>query len=597
MTVMQQIAPGGTLAEAIARVGTLYPEHGYTFQDNAGVERHYPFPELERATARRAAALQAMGLKKGDRLGLILTEPEDFILSFFGAVRVGIVPVPLYPPLALGDLDGYIDRLARILHTAGARELLVNEAFKHVLWSVVDRVEGLRRLTYIERVRDEGGTPDYPEITRDDLCFLQYTSGSTSDPKGVMVTHGSLEANVAGIMGDHGLRLDTEKDVAVSWLPLYHDMGLIGFVISPIYYAINTIHIPTLRFLKRPKVWLETLHARRGSVTFAPPFALPLVVRRATPADLERWDLSCLRIVGCGAEPISPEGVRQFVETFSTHTGMSPDVVLPAYGMAEATLAIALHTPSTPVRFKVVDGDAFQATGEALEAQEDASAPLEHVGCGSTFPGHEIGIFSETGERLDEGREGEVCFRGPSVMPGYFNNPQATADTFRGEWLRTGDLGYLLDREVFVTGRLKDLIICNGRNYHPQSIEWPIAMIDGVRPGNVVAFSRPGKETEEVVIALEKKPHATEALADAVRDVVRTELGLVVADVVLLEPGQLPKTSSGKLQRRKTRQAYLDGTLQRSGSRVAGSNADKITLARHVARSTWSRVKNRLLGR
>lgn len=596
--VIDEVAPEGTLAHAIKRVAEMYPQRGYTFLNNLGEERYYSFPDLEEATAHRAAAIQSLGLKKGDRMGLILTDPEDFVISFLGAVRAGVVAVPLYPPLGLGDLDGFIARLIGILSTAGAKELLVNESFKHILWSVVDKVDGLERLSYIERIREFKGEANYPEITPEDLCFLQYTSGSTADPKGVIATHATLWANVAGFLGTGCLKADNTTDVAVSWLPLFHDMGLIGFVISPIFFGISTVFIPTLRFLKRPTSWLDTVHKHRGSITFVPPFALSLINKRVKPQHLETWDLSCIRVLGCGAEPISMETVREFEDIFSEHCKLSSTAMNPAYGMAETMLGLALEDPEKEIRSRRVDGDVFQATGEAVIAAEDCENPQEHVGCGRTFPEHEVRIFSEDGEPVEDGWEGEICFRGPCVMPGYYNNPEATAEAFRDGWLRTGDLGYISEGDVFVTGRLKDLIITNGRNYHPHAIEWPVVNVDGVRPGNVVAFSRPGRETEEIVVALERRQSGdAETIAGRVKELVRSELGLVVSDVVVLEAGQLPKTSSGKLQRRKTRQMYLDGSLEKKGSRAAGSSADKATLAKHVVSSTWSRFKNTVIKR
>ncbi|TVR02129.1 MAG: fatty acyl-AMP ligase [Deltaproteobacteria bacterium] len=592
MSTHDKIAPNGTLAEALANVGRYWPEHGYTFQDLTGKETHYPFPELDRVTAARAHALQELGLGKGDRMGLVLIEPEDFVVTFLGAVRAGIIPVPLYPPVALGDLDNYVDKITSILTTAGATELVVSEKLKNLLWSLVDKVPSLKRLSYVERLEGDADKATFPEIGPDDICFLQYTSGSTSTPKGVIVTHGNLYANCKGIMGP-GLEMDASRDVAVSWLPLYHDMGLIGFVISPLYWGVPSVFIPTLRFLKRPNCWMETIHAKGATSTFAPPFALGLAVRRSRPADLERWDLSRLRFVGVGAEPISASVVRQFTDHFHEHCGMRREAVLPAYGMAEATLAIGLKPVDEVFRTRVVDKEVFQAEGRAIPA-ESGRETLEHVACGGWFPEHDVAVMDADGTVLPEGREGELCFRGPSVAPGYFGNPEATAEAFRDGWLHTGDLGYVLDGNVYVTGRMKDLIIVNGRNYHPQSIEWPVAAIEGVRPGNVVAFSIPGETTEEVVIALEARPERPEDLAARVADTVKDHFSLSVKEVVVLEAGQLPKTSSGKLQRRRTRDLYLQRKLGRSGNRSAGATGDKVNLARHMASSLITRVKHRL---
>lgn len=585
-----------TIAEAIANVGTAQPQNGFVFQDSKGEERRYDFPEIEVETARRAAGLQALGLEKGDRFGLIVIEPEDFVLDFLAALRVGVLPVPLYPPLSMSSLDAYADRTALILETSKAKVLVASEKLQNVLWGLVDRVSTLEKLVRAEQLGLADGTPVYPEIVPEDLAFLQYTSGSTSDPKGVMVTHGSLIANVNGIMGPDGMDMDPAVDKGVSWLPLYHDMGLIGFVMAPIVWGVEVIFIPTMRFIRRPRVWMDTIHRHRATSTFAPNFAYALITRRCKESDLSGWDLSCLKACGCGAEPIHPETMRAFTETFSKGAKMPVNAVLPAYGMAEATLAIAIKNVDDTMRTLVIDAQAFEDEGVAKAPENDDTTVIEHVCCGKPFPGHEVAAFSD-GARLPEGVEGELCVRGPSVTPGYYDNEDATASTFVDGWLHTGDLGYLVDGEIVITGRLKDLIIFNGRNIHPQSVEWVAAEIDGVRKGNAVAFSRPGASSEELIVTLETRAQDEEALIKAVKQAVQRELSLTLSEVVCLKPGTLPKTSSGKLQRRKTRQQFLNGSLGTEGSRAMGGNADKVTLAKHVAKSLWSRAKARVLAK
>ncbi len=578
-----------TVAAAIAEVGTHYPEHDFVFQDLRGEETAYTFVEIERNTARRCAALQTLGLEKGDRFGLIVIEPEDFVLTFLAALRIGVVPVPLYPPLSFGNLDAYVERTAKVLTSADATLLVASSKLKTVLWGLVDQVPSLERVLQVETLRDAQGTPDFPEITPADLAFLQYTSGSTADPKGVMVTHGSLVANSKGIITE-GLQLDPDAgDKGVSWLPLYHDMGLIGFVIAPICHAIPVVFIPTLRFIKRPSVWLDTVHRHRGTASFAPNFAYALAARRVKPSDLERWDLSCLKVLGCGAEPIQPETMRSFTDMFHEHCDLPTTSIMPAYGMAEATLAITLKPSHEPMQTLVVDADTFAEDGRVVEPSE-GRAYTEHVSCGVPFVGHELRIIDGDGAAQGDGIEGEICMRGPSVTAGYFNNPTATADAYRDGWLRTGDLGFVNNGQLFITGRIKDLIIVNGRNVHPQAVEWAVADVEGVRRGNAVAFSVPGETGEELVVVCESKLDEVQPIVDAVGIAVQREVSLRVRDVLVVKPGGLPKTSSGKLQRRKTRTQYLDGSLG-GGSRAMSSNADKIILARHVARSVWSRAK------
>ncbi|MBA2319909.1 MAG: fatty acyl-AMP ligase [Deltaproteobacteria bacterium] len=585
-----------TVAEAIAEVGRYYPEHDMVFQDLAGKEARYTFVDVERETAVRAAGLFALGLAKGDRIGMVVVEPEDFVLTFLAALRCGIVPVPLYPPMSFASLDAYHERTAKVLASAEARFVFASARLQNVLWSLVDAVPSLERLLPIESLRGLTARCTLPEIVPADVAFLQYTSGSTADPKGVIVTQGSLVANSEGIIVEC-LRLDPEKnEKGIHWLPLYHDMGLIGFVIAPLVRGCSSVHIPTMRFIKKPSVWMEAMHRHRGTATFAPNFAYALALKKVSDADLDSWDLSCLRILGCGAEPIHPDTMRDFATLFATRSKLPPNAILPAYGMAEATLAIALKRCDDFMRTQVVDAETFQASG-AVRAPIEGKAASEFVSCGRPFAGHAVTAFDEAGNALPEGREGELWHKGPSVAAGYFRNPTATAETFRADgWLRTGDLGFVLDGEVYVTGRLKDLIILNGRNIHPQAVEWEVADVEGVRKGNVVAFSVPSEASEQMIVVLETREGADPAVvASAVRSRVQKELGITVADVVCIGAGDLPKTSSGKLQRRKTRQQYLDAALGHEGSRTFGATASRVTLARHVAKSLWSRAKAAVL--
>jgi fatty-acyl-CoA synthase len=585
-----------TVAQAIAEVHTFYPEHDFVFQDMTGQEARYTFVDLERETRDRAGHLLALGLGRGDRVGLVVIEPEDFVLTFLAALRCGVVPVPLYPPMSFASLDAYHERTAKVLTSAEARVVVASAKLQHVLWSLVDAVPSLSQLVQVEALRGPAAPVQLPEITPDDVAFLQYTSGSTSDPKGVIVTHRTLVANARGIIHE-GLQLDPARgDKGVSWLPLYHDMGLIGFVIAPICHAISAVFIPTMRFIKKPTVWMDAVHRHRGTASFAPNFAYALAMKKTTPEELARLDLSCLKVLGCGAEPIHPETMRQFTEMFATGARMPETAIMPAYGMAEATLAIALKPAPARMKTTVMDAAAFQEGG-AVCPPVDGQAAIEHVSCGVPFEGHAVAAFDDNGAQLPEGREGELWHRGPSVAAGYFRNPEATEASFRPDgWLKTGDLGFVLDGEVYITGRLKDLIILNGRNIHPQAVEWEVAEVDGVRKGNVVAFSVPGEASEQLVVVLESRDGVDpSALGAAVRAAVQKALGLTVADVAVLPIGGLPKTSSGKLQRRKTRQQYLAGELGTEGSRTFGAAASRVTLARHVARSLWSRAKAAVL--
>jgi fatty-acyl-CoA synthase len=524
----------GTLVDVILATREV-TDRGFTFTDGDS-ERFWPYAQVVAEAGRIAGALRAMGLGKGDRLGLVLHEPQDFVMSFLGAVLAGVVPVALYPPISLGTLDTYQAGVRRVFDVAGVRHVLTAELLLEVLGPIE------RPLQTFETLPRQGGGFAPEAVTGDDLAFLQFTSGSTAAPKGVRITHRALLANAGGIADRLDVR--TERDHAVSWLPLYHDMGLIGFLIVPMLRQASTCFLSPLAFLKNPTIWPELMHRRRATMGFAPNFAYALLARRATEEQLSRWDLSAWRVAGCGGEPVQPDTLRRFTDRFA-RCRFAPEAFLPSYGLAEATLAVAMKPLGTKVRTLTT------------------SASQEVVSCGRVLPGHELVIAGEHGP-LPDGQEGQILVRGPSLADGYFSDPAATGETFRGGWLRTGDLGFVQDGELYVTGREKDLVIINGRNHHPQSIEWVVNEVEGLRRGCAVAFSRPGAEGEELVVVVEARSAGGAAgLAAQIAKRVRAELSLSVADVVVLPAEGLPKTSSGKLQRRRTRELYLSGSLPR----------------------------------
>ena len=574
-----------------------WTEKGYTFIDRDQKEQHYSFERLREEAMKRAAHLRARGMKKGDRLAMVIPDGEDFVPTFFGAVWAGIVPVPLYPPLSLGKLDSYAETMVAILQKAKPTHMATDAKVQKVLWAGLSKVPSLVGVILTDELKvsaPEGVSQEPAEVTGDDLCFLQFTSGSTSTPKGVAVTHANLRANAWAIMRD-GLDSDTDVDRGVSWLPLYHDMGLIGFVIAPMFHRVPVTFIPTMGFVRKPTMWLETIHRVRGTITFAPNFAYALAVKRTKAEQLAKWDLSCMRHFGCGAEPINPTTMRSFVTTMAP-AGLKPSALLPSYGMAEATLAISFIGIGEELSCDVID------TGTYQEQHKAEPAPVEHLAkgkaqefvcCGRAFPQHDVGAFDESGHRLPDRVTGELRVRGPSIAQGYYEDAEATERTFGGGWLRTGDYGYLVNGNIYITGRKKDLIIINGRNYDPQRIEWLVDELPEVRKGSAVAFSRPGQQSEELVIVVESRAENAEALKEAIRTLVTEQMQLVAADVVLCPVGSLPKTSSGKLQRAKTRAQYLDGTVGQEGNRTPGSNGEKLVVARHVALSFVGRMQHR----
>ncbi len=592
-------AQGPTVPQAIAELAETRPGVAHRYLRGRKVQRECTYADIYDEMMRRARNFRHLGLEKGDRVAFVIPETDDFVLSFLGALAAGVVPVPMYPPLSFGKLDTYVETAERILQASGAKMLLTDKRMQTVLWSLVDRVDTLESLHTVDVMNEDASHTDeidLEHIELDDAAFLQFTSGSTSTPKGVIVTHGSLLANLSGIM-NVGLEID-EDDIAVSWLPLYHDMGLIGLVLAPTWFGVPTTYIPTLDFVKQPSLWMETMDKYRGSVSFAPNFAYALSVKRTRESKLEKMDLSCIKALGCGAEPNHPETLRTFIDYFG-QAGLPSEALLPAYGMAEATLAITFHGLYDDLHTDVIDADRYESEGVAhpVDLTDDTEVRVaEHVSCGEPFPGHEVLVVDENFEPVPERHVGQILVVGPSVTPGYYREPEKTAKAFREFGLLTGDLGYIADGNLYVTGRMKDIIILNGRNYDPHAIEWVVQEVEGIRKGNVVAFSIPGEQSEELVVAAEAKRTVEDLdeLADRVGKTIREELFLSPGDVKLVARGQLPKTSSGKLQRRKTREQYLDGSLGVEGDRTLGAQGDRITLAKHLAKSAVSQVRHRV---
>jgi fatty-acyl-CoA synthase len=606
-----------TLAQAIENAAKVDPTRGFRFIPEEGVpgvvgsaqgtaavsEATFSYTAIERASARYGGALQALGLKKGDRVALILPTNEDFVLCFFGAIRAGIVPVPIYPPIGLGQLQAYLDNTRHIVAKSGARALVTSAKIKRLLGTVQSECPALEQVVAVEGIRESMEALKPVKIGLDDVAFLQFTSGSTSRPKGVSLTHENLARNIHCIMQD-GLRAG-EQDVGVSWLPLYHDMGLIGFVLAPLVHHVPCVFLPPLLFLKRPASWFQAISRHKGTISYAPNFAFALCIKRIREKELVGVDLTSWRIAGCGAEPIRPETLEAFVASFEK-VGFTKEALLPSYGMAESSLAIAFTELGEGMKTLAVDGQVLWADNEAKPVAEDAENAVRLVSCGREFPEHSIRIFDPddaTSERpLPERRVGEIRIAGPSVMKGYWEDAERTRESFAGAFLKTGDLGFLHEGHVFICGRSKEVVIVNGRNYYPQDMEWEAGKVPGVRKGNVVAFGARDprgveRDRERVVVAFEAQdavnPEKAQALCQAVRAAVQEGMGLTLDDVVALVPGALPKTSSGKLQRARTRELYEQGAL---AGRTGARDKNTLDLVKHAAMSQLSYFKLAVLG-
>jgi fatty-acyl-CoA synthase len=615
--------PFRTLPQAIEDAAKSEPTRGYRFVPETGVpgfagpgaapaagqdpsvggESSFSYTAIERMTARFGGALQALGLRKGDRVALVLPSNDDFVLCFLGAIRAGIVPVPIYPPMALGTLQAYLDNTRHIVAKSGARALVTTSKIKRLLGTVQGACPDLEQVVAIEGIRESTEPLKAEKITLEDVAFLQFTSGSTSRPKGVTLTHSNLAANIKCIMED-GLRMVPE-DIAVSWLPLYHDMGLIGFVLAPLYNCVPVVFLPALLFLKRPVTWFQAFKRYDGSTAYAPNFAYALCVKRIKEGDLEGLDLSRWRVAGCGAEPIRPETLEAFAQAFA-RIGFKKEALLPSYGMAESSLAISFSELDEGMKTLSVHGPELWETGRARVVPETDDDAIRLVSCGHEFPAHKVRVFAPddatSATPSPERTVGEVRLAGPSIMRGYWEDSERTRDAFAGPFLKTGDLGFLHEGHVFICGRSKEVVIVNGRNYYPQDMEWEASKVAGVRKGNVVAFgardpSGVERDRERVVLAFEVQDaerlgHASALLAD-VRKAVQEGMGLTLDDVVALPPGALPKTSSGKLQRAKTRDLYETGELM---GRQATRDATRLELAKHAAQSQLSYFKLAVLG-
>jgi fatty-acyl-CoA synthase len=510
-----------------------------------------------------ARKLGGLGLRKGDRLGLVISDQQRFVTAFAGCLWAGVIPVPMYPSSSRGRLESYRAQLARIASQAKLAALLSPRSELEVELPV-----GMGRLDWADiEIAPEAG--QLPEVGPDDVAFLQFTSGSTASPKGVVVSHRALVDNACGIV--EAIDLSAERDVAVSWLPMYHDMGLIGFVVLPLLFEGNAWFLPTITFGKHPSSWIDLMHRTCATVSCAPNFAYQLLAMRATEEQLAGWDLSAWRIAACGAEPVDAGVMQGFTQRFA-RARLRPDVMLPCYGLAEATVAVTLASPGAPLSMREVDARQLQERGVAIEPDEGAQAVLRFVSCGRPIAGHELRVVDEHGAALPECREGEILVRGPSVAAGYFEAPEASAETFRGGWLYTGDRGFLRDGQLYVCGRSKDLIILNGCNYHPQEVEWAVARVPEVGQRAVVAFSCLGRTgQEQLVIMVEGRQSREAAIQKAVVPRVRAELGLRVAEVLVTPPGTLPRTTSGKLRRRAAREAYLRSQLAAATMPLGGS--------------------------
>ncbi|GGJ30285.1 fatty acyl-AMP ligase [Streptomyces brasiliensis] len=550
--------------------------------DSDGEIQHLTYARLLTRSRAVAAWLQERGLA-GSRAMLLHPPGLEFICAYLGCLAAGVVAVPAVPPQGRSQNHRALLRTKRLLADADAKVILGGREVIAALGAMADHLPELDGVTRVatEEIPDEAaGAWRDPGLAPDSVAFLQYTSGSTSVPRGVMVTHGNLLHNERLITERMGHTPDTIEEYGhelfVSWLPVYHDMGLIGPVLNTLYLGATATLFSPLHFLQRPARWLTAVSRFRPHSSGGPNFAYELCLKHATPQLLDQLDLSSWKVAFNGAEPVRAATLRRFTDTFA-EAGFRRTAPYPCYGLAEATLMVTGGSADTPPSLLAADGDGPHG-GEA-----DAAA----VGCGRPGPGLTVVIADpERQKERPEGGVGEIWVGGASVAKGYWRNALATRETFRatlpgrtGRFLRTGDLGFLRDGELFVTGRLKDLIVIDGRNHYPQDLELSAELSHpALRPGCTAAFAVDGgTEGEQPVMVAELTPDAageTEKIGDLIRSAIGEAHGLSVRAVVLVHPGTIPKTSSGKIQRRATRAAYLDGTLAVVGGSDTGQTGE-----------------------
>jgi len=564
------LAPGAAapselhlLTEVLRWHAEHHPERIHlTLRQEDGSERSLSYGALWASASAAATALVHQGLERGDTAALLLRTEFGFFSSFFGVLLAGGVPVPLYPPFRLDRLEEYVERQVHILRNAEARVLITFDEARRVGSLLKARVPSIRATyTPAELAWTDAPAPAL-HLAPQDAALIQYTSGSTGNPKGVLLTHENLLANIRASAQAGGVH---SGDVLVSWLPLYHDMGLIGSWLLPLCFGIPLALLSPQAFLARPARWLHTLHRHRGTISNAPNFAYDLCVRKVRDKELQGLDLSSWRVALNGSEAVSPETLERFVHRFAPY-GFRPEAFMPAYGLAEVAVALTFSPVGQGFRVDTIDRARFERGREAQPASPGASRPLRFVSCGKALPGYAVRVVDEAGHPLEERQVGRIELRGPSLTPGYYRNPEATRAVLHDGWMDSGDLGYLAGGELFVTGRLKDLIIVGGRNLYPTELEEVVGELSGIRKGCVAAFGVPSPElgTERLVVIAETREQAPEAharLRAAITERLAELLDLPPDEVVLAPPGSVRKTSSGKLRRGATRDAWLRGQL------------------------------------
>ncbi len=518
-----------------------------------------------------AAHLTQAGLQHGQMVAIMLPTCKEYLYSFYGVLLAGGVPVPLYPPARLTTIEDHMTRHVGILKSAGATIMITIPEAKPLAYLLRAQVESLNLILTPQEFKTESGKTFTPVHGKPgETGFLQYTSGSTGNPKGVVLSHANLMANVRAM----GAAVSANpEDVFVSWLPLYHDLGLIGANFASLVLGFPTVLMSPLAFLSRPSSWMRAIHRHRGTMSGGPNFSFELCLRRIADEDMAGIDLASWRFAFNAAEPVSPDTIVAFEKRFSKW-GLRKNCLSPSYGLAESTVGVAITVPGTPWRADRLDREHFTRTGAAVEAKPDDASPMIVIGCGTPIPGHDIRVVDAAGLELPDRQEGHLQFRGPSSTSGYYRNPEATKTLFgSGDWLNTGDRAYLSEGTLYLTGREKDIIIRGGRNISPYELEQAVGDLAGVRRGCVAVFGSKDAAagTERVVVLAEMRDQDAsrhDDLKRMINDLAVSLVGAPADDIVLAPPGTVPKTSSGKIRRNAAREYYERGPAAVTGGAV-----------------------------
>ena len=549
-----------TLPEVLEWHVRTHPERTHiTLQDAEGNETTLTYAALRDGAEEIAAGLLERGLLSGQSVALMLPTSREYFFCFLGVLLAGGVPVPIYPPARPSQIEDHLRRHAGILSNALATILITVAEAKPVARLLQAQVESLRRMATADELATSGRAPGIP-LKAENIALLQYTSGSTGNPKGTVLTHANLLANIRAM----GKAVQaTSTDVFVSWLPLYHDMGLIGAWLGSLYHAFPLVVMSPLTFLARPERWLWAIHRHRGTLSASPNFGYELCLRKIPDAALAGLDLSSWRMAFNGAEPVSPETIARFAQRYNRY-GLRLQAIAPVYGLAECSVGLSFPPPGRGPLIDCIRRDSFMRTGHAEPAGSGEEDVLRIPACGRPLPGHEIRIVDATGRELGERVEGHLEFKGPSATGGYFRNPEQTRLLFHGEWLDSGDFAYQAEGDIYLTGRSKDIIIRAGRNIYPYELEEAVGDIPGIRKGCVAVFGSPDPATgtERLVVLAETRetsPVQLEALRNRINTLTLDILGMPADNIMLAPIHSVLKTSSGKIRRAACRELFEKG--------------------------------------